>query len=274
MNARAPLWIPVLVGLLAILWIVPVVGLVLTSIRPAGDIAVGGWWSLHTLRFTLEAWQTVWTKYPLAPAFLSSLKLTGLATLLTVLLAPAAAYAFQFLKFPGRRILLLVIVNSFVLPQQVVIIPLFTLWRDLHMIDNVWAVLIPFVGLSFAWSIFLVQSFLAEFPRELIEASKIDGCTPIRTFLHVVLPNSLTPMATVGILQFLWCWNSMLLPMLYLRSDVPLTVLLARIAGSFEPNLDQQSVAAIVTMAVPLVVFIVFQRFFAADARNRSGGKE
>nr|WP_234894797.1 ABC transporter permease subunit [Agrobacterium vitis] len=115
---------------------------------------------------------------------------------------------------------------------------------------------------------------MAEFPRELIEASKIDGCTPIRTFLHVVLPNSLTPMATVGILQFLWCWNSMLLPMLYLRSDVPLTVLLARIAGSFEPNLDQQSVAAIVTMAVPLVVFIVFQRFFAADARNRSGGKE
>lgn len=125
------------------------------------------------MRFTLEAWQTVWTKYPLAPAFLSSLKLTGLATLLTVLLAPAAAYAFQFLKFPGRRILLLVIVNSFVLPQQVVIIPLFTLWRDLHMIDNVWAVLIPFVGLSFAWSIFLVQSFLAEFPRELIEASKL-----------------------------------------------------------------------------------------------------
>lgn len=84
----------------------------------------------------------------------------------------------------------------------------------------------------------------------------------------------MTPLAAIGILQFLWTWNSMLLPMLYLRSDLPLTVLLARIAGSFEPNLDQQAVAAIVTTAAPLLAFIVFQRFFAADARNRSGGKE
>ncbi|MFD1198649.1 carbohydrate ABC transporter permease [Brucella gallinifaecis] len=274
MNIRAPWWVPLLVGTMAFLWIIPVIGLVMTSLRPAADIAAGGWWSLHNVRFTFDAWHTVWTKYPLASAFWSSLKLTGLATVLTLLLAPAAAYAFQFLRFPGRRLLLLLIVNSFVLPQQVVIIPLFTLWRELGMIDNVWAVLIPFVGLSFAWSIFLVQSFMQEFPKELVEAAKVDGCSPIGTFFHVVLPNSITPLATVGILQFLWCWNSMLLPMLYLRTEIPLTVLLARIAGSFEPNLDQQSVAAIVTMAVPLVVFILFQKFFNADAKNRSGGKE
>lgn len=274
MYMRAPRWVPYLVGVIALLWIVPLFGLVMTSIRPAGDIVSNGWWSLENLSFTLDAWTTVWTKYPLASAFKTSLILTALATALTIVLAPAAAFAFQFLTFPGRRALLLLIVNSFVLPQQVVIIPLFTLWRDLGMIDNLFAVVIPYVGLSFAWSVFLVKNFLNDFPVELIEASKVDGCSPIGTFFHVVLPNSITPMAAVGILQFLWCWNSMLLPMLYLRSDLPLTVLLARIAGSFEPNLDQQAVAAIVTTALPLVVFIVCQRFFVMGARNKSGGKE
>jgi len=121
----------------------------------------------------------------------------------------------------------------------------------------------------------LLRNFAHGFsPKELIEAAKVDGCTPLGTFWYVVLPNALTPIAAVGILQFLWCWNSMLLPMLYLRSEVPLTVLLARVAGSFEPNLDQQSVAAIITMAVPLVIFITFQRYFTAGASSRTGGKE
>lgn len=273
MKGRSSPWIPALVGIVAVIWIVPLIGLVLTSLRPPGDIT-RGWWSLDNVQLTLDAWRTVWGKYPLAQSFVTSLKLTLLATGLTMLISPAAAYAFQFLRFPGRRVILIVIVNAFVLPQQVVIIPLFTLWRDLGMLDNIWAVVIPYVGLSFAWSVFLVKNFLDAFPKELIEASKVDGCSPIGTFCHVVLPNAITPIAAVGILQFLWCWNSMLLPMLYLRSEVPLTVLLARIAGSFEPNLDQQSVAAIITTALPLVVFIIFQRFFTSGASTRSGGKE
>lgn len=273
MSGRSTFWIPLIVGAVAFLWIIPLVGLVLTSLRPPGDITQG-WWSLHDFSLTLDAWRTVWEKYPLMSAFWTSLKLTVLATVLTMLISPAAAYAFQFMRFPGRRTMLIIIVNAFVLPQQVVIIPLFTLWRDLGMIDSLWSVVIPYVGMSFAWSVFLVKNFLEDFPIELIEAAKVDGCSPIGTFWHVVLPNALTPIAAVGILQFLWCWNSMLLPMLYLRSELPLTVLLARIAGSFEPNLNQQSVAAIITMALPLLVFIIFQRFFTAGAQNRSGGKE
>jgi alpha-glucoside transport system permease protein len=116
MVMRAPRWVPVFVGLIALIWIVPLAGLALTSIRPAGDIVSNGWWSLQNLNFTLNAWMTVWSKYPLASAFRTSLTLTGIATILTMLLAPAAAYAFQFLSFPGRRTLLLIVVNAFVLP--------------------------------------------------------------------------------------------------------------------------------------------------------------
>jgi ABC-type glycerol-3-phosphate transport system permease component len=155
-----------------------------------------------------------------------------------------------------------------------VIIPLFRLWREMGLMDNFAAVIIPYVGLSFAWSIFLVKNFLEDFPKDLIEAAKIDGCGPVATFRHVVLPNTLSPIYAVGILQFLWTWNALLLPMLYLRTHVPLPVVLARIAGTYDLNWDLRAVAAIITTIVPLIVFIVFQRQFAAASQTTSGGKE
>jgi ABC-type glycerol-3-phosphate transport system permease component len=155
-----------------------------------------------------------------------------------------------------------------------VIIPLFQLWRDIGLIDNFLAVLIPYIGLSFAWSIFLVKNFLEDFPTELVEASRIDGCGPIQSFLHIVLPNSLSSVFAVGILQFLWTWNALLLPMLYLRTYVPMPVILARINGTYELNWDLQSVAAIITTIVPLTIFLIFQRQFAAGAESRTGNKE
>src|SRR4029078_12737383 len=173
------------------------------SIRPEGDTVLG-WWRLDHIELTLSAWIRVWAKYKLAEGFWVWLQLAGIATLGSMLLTPAAAYAFQFLKFPFRRTLLIIIINAFVLPQQVLIIPLFQLWRELGLIDNILSVLIPYVGLSFAWSIFLVKNFLEDFPRELVEAARSDGAGPMTTCWYVVLPNALSPIFAVGILQFLW----------------------------------------------------------------------
>lgn len=273
MVARAPKWIIFLVGIIGLIWIVPIIGIVATSLQTTDSIA-RGWWRFSENQFSLHAWQTVWENYPLAGSLWVSAKITLAATVLTMITAPAAAYVFHYMRFPMRRIWLIIVINAFVLPQQVVIIPLFQLWRDLGLLDNIAAVIIPFVGLSYAWAIFLVKSFLEDFPKELIEAARIDGCGPIRTFTHVVLPNLVSPIAACGILQFLWCWNTLLLPMLFLRSDISLTVLLARIAGTYDPNLDQQAVAAIVTAIVPLAVFLLFQKQFAVGNRVSSGGKE
>jgi len=156
----------------------------------------------------------------------------------------------------------------------VVVIPLFTLWRQMGLIDNIASVLIPYVGLSFAWSIFLVKNFLEDFPKELIEASRIDGCGPIAGFFRVVLPNSLSPIFAVGILQFLFCWNSLLIPLLFMRTELPLPVIFAQISGMYDANWDLRAVAAIVTTSVPLVVFLLFQRQFASGALVSSGSKE
>jgi ABC-type glycerol-3-phosphate transport system permease component len=273
MIGRIPYWTVWVVGIVALIWVIPILGIVVTSIRPPQEITQG-WWRLDQFSLTLDAWITVWSSYPLADAVIVTAQLAVIATGATMLLTPAAAYAFHFLKFRFRRLLLIIIINAFVLPQQIVIIPLFQLWRDLGLIDSFAAVLIPYVGLSFAWSIFLVKNFLEDFPRELIEAARIDGCGPLSTFWHVVLPNTLTPIFAVGILQFLWTWNALLLPMLYLRTAVPLPVMLARVTGQYELNLDELSVAAIVTTIVPLTVFLVFQRYFALGSQTRTGAKD
>lgn len=273
MSGRARFLVTAIVGVVAIIWMIPVIGIIVLSIRPPAEVVLG-WWRLDQVTLTLDAWRNVWSKYPLLQSLITTIKLAGLATLASMLLTPAAAYAFHFLKFPFRRTLLIIIINAFVLPQQVVVIPLFQLWRQTGLLDNILAVLIPYVGLSFAWSIFLVKNFLEDFPKELIEAAKIDGAGPIQVFFFVVLPNSVTSIIAVGILQFLWCWNALFLPLLFLRSDVPLPVLLARIAGTYDLNWDLRSVAALVTTIVPLAVFVIFQRHFAAGAQTRSGTKE
>lgn len=270
---RSPKWVICLVGIIAFLWTIPILGIVVTSLRPLGETSLG-WWRTEEFTLTLNAWQTVWTKYPLAASFWVSVKITVFATIIPVILAPAGAYAFQFLKFRFRRILLIIIINAFVLPSQLVVIPLFRLWRELGLIDNIWSVIIPSAGLSFAWAVFLVKNYLEDFPKELIEAATVDGCGPIGRFFYIVLPNSLTPIAAVAILQFLWTWNGLLLPVVFLRSDITLTALLARIQGVYDRNWDQVSVAAIVTTIVPLIIFIIFQRYFTAGASTRSGSKE
>jgi ABC-type glycerol-3-phosphate transport system permease component len=273
MIGRTPPWIPIFVWTMSLFWAIPILGIVVMSLRPSSEV-VFGWWSLSPFSLTLDAWFKVWGKYNLGSGFWVSLQLATLATIGTMLLTPAAAYAFQFLKFPFRRTILVIIINAFVLPQQVIIIPLFQLWRTTGLMDTLLAVLIPYVGLSFAWSIFLVKNFLDDFPKELIEAARIDGCGPLSTFFRVVLPNSLSPIFALGILQFLFCWNGFLIPLLYLRTQAPLPVVFATISGTHELNFNLQAVAAIVTTTVPLLIFIIFQRQFAVGATTRSGNKE
>lgn len=273
MIGRPPAWISLTVGAIAIIWVIPLVGIVVTSVRPPPEVALG-WWSIEKITVTFDAWVQVWAKYPLGNAFLVSMELAGLAALGSMLLTPAAAYAFHFLRFPARRLLLIVIINAFVLPQQVLIIPLFGLWRELGLLDNIISVLVLYVGFGFAWSIYLIKNFLEDFPFELIEAATIDGAGPLTMFWRIVLPNSLSPIFAVGILQFLFCWNGLLVPMLFLRSQAPLPVVFAQMAGTYDTNWNLRSVAAIVTTAVPLIVFLIFQRQFASGSISRSGNKE
>jgi alpha-glucoside transport system permease protein len=271
-SIKQPWWPLIVLGIISLIWLIPVVGILLMSFRPEIEI-ISGWWRFRPFTFTLNAWITVWERYKLGPSFFYSVLLAGFSTLIPVFTSSAAAFAYQFLRFPGKKVTLLILVNAFVLPTQVFIVPLIKLWRELGLIDNLLSCIIPFVGRSFAWSVFLIKIYLEQFPGSLIDAAHIDGCNNLRTYWNIVLPNALTPIAAVAILQFMWTWNSLLLPMLFLREKIPLPVMLARIQGTNEPNWDMVAVAAIVTTSVPLAVFLFFQRHFSAGSTISSGGK-
>lgn len=254
------------------LWVIPIIGILLMSVRPESEIMTG-WWKIHPFTFTLDAWKVVWQKYPLGSAFINSVIVSGLSTLLPVVLAPAAAYAYQYLRFPGRKLTLLLLVNAFVLPNQILILPLFRIFRQMGLIDNYFSVILPQTGLAFAWSVFMVKVFLKDFPYSIIEAARIDGSGNLRTFFVVVFPNLVTIIASVAILQFMWTWNDLLMPMLFLRENVTLPPLLARIKGALEPNWDLVAVASIITTAIPILIFIYFQKALGGGATIASGDK-
>ena len=269
---KQSIWPLLVLSLLALIWVLPIIGILMMSVRPEAEI-VQGWWKLSPFTFTLEAWREVWSRYELAPAFFMSSVLAVGSTLMTVVFSASAAYAYEFLDFYGRKFTLGLYVASYVMPQQVLLIPMLIFWRKIGLLDNPLSCIIPFVGAGFAWSIFMLKSYLRGFPKELLESARIDGAGNIRTFRSIFLPNTGTPIAAISILQFMWTWNSLLLPLMFMRKRVPLPVLLSRIQGTYEPNWDLKAVAVIITAAIPLAFFIYFQKHFSSGASINSGGK-
>ncbi|PID58779.1 transporter [candidate division KSB3 bacterium] len=259
---------PVL-AIISVLWCIPALGVLISSIRPITEI-VRGWWTLRPFSVTTENYSTVWTQYHFGNAFIVSLLLAGASTLLPLIFSSTAAYAFHFLRFPGRKMALLLITSAYVLPNQVLIIPLLKLWRQTGLADNLLSVIIPQVGIAFAWSISLVRTFWHGFPNALIEAAKIDGCNIVRIYWKIVLPNSLTPLVSIAILQFLWTWNDLLFPLIFLQSNIPLTVALSRISGTHDPQWELVSAGTVLLTIAPMIVFIFLQRYFT-EGLARSG---
>jgi alpha-glucoside transport system permease protein len=258
--------------IIAVIWGIPALGMVVTSIRPITEI-VRGWWTLRPFTLTAENYINAWTRYNFGKAFLVSLVLSGSSTVIPLFLSSAAAYAFHFLRFPGRKMSLFLITSAYVLPNQVLLIPLLKLWRQVGISDHLVSVIIPQVGLSFAWSIFLVRSFLFGFPGDLLDAAKIDGGGNFRIYWNIVLPNSLTPLVSVAILQFLWTWNDLLFPLIFLQSDIPLTVAVARMRATHDPQWELVSAGTVILTIAPMVVFIFLQRYFT-EGLSRSGAEK
>ncbi len=266
---RKPLWPVPILYVIMLVWIIPVVGILVMSVRPSVEI-MRGWWVMKPFTITIENYIKVWNRFNLGRALMASMAISISSTVIPIFLSSSAAYAFHFLNFPGRRMMLLVFINAFILPHQVLVIPLMKLWRLSGLMDNLISCVVPFVGLSFAWSIYYFKTFLNGFPTDLIDASRIDGCSQFRIYWNMVIPNTLTALASIGILQFIWTWNSLLFPLIFLRQNIPITVALTRAKGEYDPNWEQLSAGTVIAIAIPLLVFIVLQRYFT-ESVSRTG---
>ncbi|MDV5146102.1 carbohydrate ABC transporter permease [Streptomyces sp. SBC-4] len=252
--------------LAGLFWLLPTAGLLFSSFRSPADIAASGWWEVFTApaRLTTENYAGLLADGTITGSLLSTVLITVPATLLVLVLGSFAGYAFAWLEFPGRDWWFLGVVALLVVPVQVALVPVSKLFGAVGLFETTLGVVLFHTAFGLPFAIFLLRNFFAEIPRELLEAARLDGAGEVRLFTRVVLPLGGPAIASLGIFQFLWVWNDMLIALIFADSQSPpITVALQQQVRQFGNNVDVLAPGAFLSMVVPLAVFFAFQRQFA-----------
>jgi alpha-glucoside transport system permease protein len=252
---------------IAVLWTVPTLGLLITSFRPELDIKRSGWWTVLTdPRFTLDNYNEVlYGGTNFASLFVNSLVITLPAVIIPITLALLAAYAFAWIKFRGRNILFVAVFALQVVPIQVTLIPLLTLYVDAGLNGSFWTIWLSHSIFALPLAVFLLHNFMKEIPASLVEAARMDGAGHVKIFFQVLLPLLTPAIAAFGVFQFLWVWNDLLVALTFAGGapDVaPLTVRLAEMVGTRGADWYLLAAGAFVAIVLPLAVFLGLQRYF------------
>jgi multiple sugar transport system permease protein/alpha-glucoside transport system permease protein len=250
---------------LALLWLIPTFGLLVESLRDAGEYANGGWWNaiIHPAQLTVANYTAVLDNHGITDSFLNTVKITVPATAAVVLLGAAAGYAFAWMDFPGRDWVFLIVVALLVVPIQIALIPVVKLYTLLGISGSILSVVLFHVAFGLPFAIFLLRNYFAGIPQDLMESARIDGAGEGRIFLQIILPLGLPAIASLSIFQFLWVWNDLLVALVFSdQSSQPITVALASQTRQFGSSIDVLAPGAFLSLVVPLIVFLAFQRFF------------
>ena len=270
----APLRIIIIV--IALVWTIPTVGLLITSFRHPDDIKTSGWWTVfqhpfELSQYTIQNYQQVILADGMGEAFLNSLLVTIPAVVIPITIAAFAAYAFAWLEFPGRSFFFVVVVGLMVVPLQMALIPLLSLYVNINELIGIklngefLGVWLAHTGFGLPLAIFLLFGYISTLPGEIMESAHVDGASPMTTFIHLVLPLSVPVIASFAIFQFLWVWNDLLVALVFLGTNPEKTVLTARLSalvGERGQDWHVLTSGAFVTMIVPLIVFFALQRYF------------
>jgi alpha-glucoside transport system permease protein len=248
-------------------WLVPTIGLLLSSLRTPEDMAASGWWKVFTepSQLTFRSYEELLENGDITSSLLNTALITVPATVLVVVIGALAGYAFAWMEFPGRDWWFLAVVGLLVVPVQVALIPIAELFGKIGLFGSMIGVILFHVGFGLPFAVFLLRNFFAEIPRELLEAARLDGAGELRLFVRVVMPLGGPAIASLGIFQFLWVWNDMLVALIFSDSgSQPITVALQTQVRQFGNNIDVLAPGAFISMVIPLAVFFAFQRQFVS----------
>ena len=251
----------VIVGLL---WLVPTFGLFFTSLLAPSDFNEGGWWQVFSEpgKLTTENYARLFDTEAITSSLVTTVWIAILGTILPLFIAALAGYAFAWLEFPGRDWLFILVIALLVVPLQMALIPIFSLYNTLGIFDTVIGIALFHTAFGLPFAIFLLRNFFIGIPRDLLEAARIDGASEFRIFFRLILPLGLPAIASLAIFQFLWVWNDLLVALTFARDTQPITVAIFSQMRQFSANIELIAPAAFISLAIPLVVFFAFQRYF------------
>ncbi|EKE45054.1 hypothetical protein OCGS_0749 [Oceaniovalibus guishaninsula JLT2003] len=216
-------------------------------------------------QFTLDNYRNVLTADGMDRAFINTLTVTIPATVIPILIAAFAAYALAWMDFPGRGLLIALVVGLLVVPLQLALVPMLNLHQRLGIGQSFLGIWLAHTGFGLPLAVYLLRNYMVGLPRDIIESAKVDGATDFQLFVKIILPLSFPALAAFAIFQFLWTWNDLLVAKVFLPSDDASKVMTVKIAddllGSRGGDWGILATAAFVSIAVPLVVFFTMQRF-------------
>jgi alpha-glucoside transport system permease protein len=268
-TGRAGLAVKVAVAAICLAWTIPTIGLLVTSLRPADAARSTGWWTvfaspLEFTQFTVENYSDVLFGSGMANAFINSIVVAVPATIIPILAAAFAAYAFAWMRFPARNLFFVLIVGLMVIPQQAAFIPLIQLFSQIGISGTFLTVWLAHTGFGMPLAVYILRNYMGSLPREVIESAKVDGASHFQVFWRLVMPLSMPALASFAIFQFLWVWNDLLVALIFLSSNdnQVVTQLLANLIGEFGQDWHLLTAGAFITMILPLIVFFSLQRYF------------
>jgi len=254
-------------AIISIVWLLPTISLLISSFRPEAATNTTGWWTAFTLpfEFTVQNYLDVLSRNNMGTSFLNSLLITIPATVIPIMVAAFAAFAFSWMNFPGRNVLFVLVVGLLVIPLQATLIPVLQFSVDLGIVGSFPAVWLAHTGFGLPFGIFLLRNFFGSMPREMFESAFIDGASPTTAFFRLALPLAVPAIASLVIFQFMWVWNDLLVALVLVGGFpqvAPMPVTIANLVDSLGRNWHLLTSAAFISMLLPLFVFFALQRYF------------
>ncbi len=253
--------------IICLVWIVPTIALLVSSFRTAHAVSTTGWWTAFSppFQFTTELYRESLSQANMGQSFINSLFITIPATIIPIMVAAFAAYAFAWMKFPGRDWLFAVVVGLLVIPLQTTLIPILKIYSAVGLVGTFPGIWLAHTGYGLPFSIYLLRNFFGVLPGEMLESAYLDGASGFTAFFRLVLPLSVPALASLAIFQFMWVWNDLLIALIYLGgypSVAPMTVTISNLVNSLGGGWQLLTAAAFISMALPLVIFLTLQRYF------------
>lgn len=248
-----------------IVWLIPFLGVLMASVRPYDQI-VNGWWHLHPFTLTIKNYIDAFNHpmFPIGVGLRNSLIIAVPGAIIPLIVASLAAYAFARYSFPVKNYLFAFIILLMALPQQMTVVPLYFLLRDMHLLNTFRGLILVHSAWGLAWITFFMRNYFSMLPTDVEEAARIDGASDIKIFYKIVLPMALPGLISAAILQFTWVWSDFFLALVFLQdpSKYVATQRLPLLRGQYYVNWGVLTAASILVMIVPLLVYALFQKYY------------